>query len=165
MRLRGLPPVENHGARVLVLGSMPGVVSLEEAEYYAHPRNAFWRVLEPWGVEPGAPYPTRCAQVRRLGLALWDVIGSCRRVGSLDASIRDAEINDFADFFARHRDLRVVLCNGAKAHALFVRHVTVPDGMAVHRMPSTSPANTRPGKVAVWRARLRESLAGSRGSG
>jgi len=158
MRLHGLPPLAAPRARVLVLGSMPGVVSLERAEYYAHPRNAFWRVLEPWGVDPAAPYPERCEQARGIGIALWDVIASCVRAGSLDSGIRDARVNDFAAFFAAHGDLRAVLCNGAKSHALFVRHVDPPAGVAVHRMPSTSPANTRADKVRHWRARLRECL-------
>ncbi|PRC53952.1 DNA-deoxyinosine glycosylase, partial [Mycobacterium sp. ITM-2017-0098] len=74
---------------MLILGNMPGVRSLDEQQYYAHPRNAFWRITgEPLGFDPAAPYPERVAALTGAGVAAWDVLKHCRRIGSLDASVQ-----------------------------------------------------------------------------
>ena len=84
-RLQGLPPIVSRQTRLIVLGSFPGVASLQARQYYAHPRNQFWPILAAlWGVDfSGASYPRRIAEIRRRGLGLWDVHASCERVGSL----------------------------------------------------------------------------------
>lgn len=144
----GLPAQVNADCRVLVLGSMPGAASLQQARYYAHPRNRFWPLMAVLcGVDPGADYATRLHQLQVAGVGLWDVIGHCRRRGSLDADIvRGSEIaNPIAPLMAALPDLRLVACNGAAAHRAFVRFIqpalraasTVP----VLALPSTSPAN------------------------
>ena len=92
-RLQGLPPVIARGTRLVILGSFPGVASLQAQQYYGHPRNHFWPLLGAiWGVDLVAlPYARRLALARQRGLGLWDVYASCRRQGSLDSSIEDAE--------------------------------------------------------------------------
>jgi len=163
---------------VLVLGSMPGVASLRAREYYAHPRNAFWRIVgDLFGIDPGAPYRERLAALLSEGIALWDVLGSCAREGSLDADIRESSIvaNPFAAFLSRHAAIRTVCFNGAKAEASFRRYVLpglAREGarLAFQRLPSTSPANASisyAAKLEAWRvaavgASAHPRIAGSR---
>lgn len=171
-RRRGFPPIEAPRARVLVLGSMPGTASLAAGEYYAHPRNAFWSIVgELTGAPPSLPYARRVAALRTSGVALWDVVASCRRRGSLDTAIErtSLEINDFAAFFARHPRLELVLFNGATAEALFRRRVLRTLGgraLRLQRLPSTSPAHAGLGtkrKRAAWHRALRAALADGSG--
>ena len=153
--LDGLPPVLASHTRLLVLGSFPGVASLQAQQYYAHPRNQFWPLLGAlWGIELAAwPYPARIAEALRRGLGIWDVYARCRREGSLDSAITDALPNDLAGLRQRAPQLRAVLHNGgesARAMAL-----TRALGVAVQRLPSTSPANASwsfERKLAAWRA-------------
>lgn len=159
--LEGLAPIESHDARALVLGSMPGAMSLRTGRYYAHPQNLFWTFMgELVGARPELAYEARVERLRAAGVALWDVIASCQREGSLDSAIRGEIANDFSGFFARHRRLRAVLFNGAKAEATFLRQVPadiVPAGVALRRLPSTSPAHrsvTTAEKLAAWREAL-----------
>lgn len=159
--LTGLPPIENPAARALVLGSMPGGASLRAGRYYAHPQNLFWTLMgELVGAAPSLPYEARVQRLRDAGIALWDVIATCEREGSLDSAIRGAVANDFAGFFATHRQLRAVLFNGAAAEATFLRQVPatlLPDGVVLRRLPSTSPANRSlptAAKMATWREAL-----------
>ena len=169
----GFPAIASREARVLILGSMPGERSLAAGRYYAHPHNAFWHILGALcGFSPEAPYRERTRQLRAHGIALWDVLSSCERRGSLDSSIVRESIrtNDFATFLARHRRIDLVLCNGITAFTLFttrVRPALQPpwNGLRCIRMPSTSPANAgqRVGqKLAAWRAVLAPLLATSR---
>lgn len=134
-------------ATLLILGSMPGVKSLQANQYYAHPQNGFWEILEDiTGVSAHADYEERLKGLRQSKIALWDVIAECRREGSLDSSIQTAGliVNDFQLFFQGHPNLRWVLLNGGKAHQLFKRHVIqadlLPEGISVKALPSTSPA-------------------------
>lgn len=155
----GLPPVLGQTARILILGSMPGVASLEAQAYYAHPRNAFWLLLgELIGLDPAAPYPERLAALTAADLALWDVIGACRRRGSLDSAIDPDSIvvNDVAGLVRRTPTLRTIITNGGLAARLYRRHLApqlpTTDWLA---LPSTSPANARgglEGKRRAWTA-------------
>ena len=120
-RSQGFPPVASADARSLILGSLPGARSIAEQQYYAHPQNAFWRIMgELFGIT--GDYETRCAQLNANGIALWDVLHSSIRPGSMDADIKSdtAAVNDFADFFSAHPNIRTVAFNGKKAtfHAL-----------------------------------------------
>lgn len=160
-RVRSFAPVADAGATRLILGSMPGEASLRAGQYYAHPRNQFWLILgELLGVDPGVPYADRLEALVTSGIALWDVLRSCRRPGSLDAAIdRDSIVpNDFAAFFTRHPQVRRVYFNGATAEACFRRLVLpqLPAGSLVYeRLPSTSPAHAALNyeqKLAAWRA-------------
>jgi len=154
-RLLGLPPVIARTTRLVVLGSFPGAASLAARQYYAHPRNAFWPLLAAlWGVDLTAlPYARRLAVLREHGLGLWDVYASCRREGSLDTAIEDAQANDLASLRRRAPGLRAVAHNGGES-ARFMR-ATAALGVPVVRLPSTSPANASwsfDRKLAAWRA-------------
>jgi hypoxanthine-DNA glycosylase len=138
------------GCRVLILGSMPGEVSLARGEYYAHPRNRFWPVMsELCGCGLDLEYAARVDRITACGVAVWDVLARCERPGSLDTSIlRASEVaNDFARFFREHPTLAVVALNGGKAALTFRRRVLpslAPETSArltLLEMPSTSPAN------------------------
>lgn len=144
--LTGLAPVAGANARVLILGSMPGAASLAQQQYYAHPRNALWPIMaQLLGFPLALPYADRVRALNVSGVALWDVIGSCRRAGSLDSAIRDEQVNDFAAFFAAQPQLLVIGFNGAKALQSFKRHVLplgiVPPQLQLLSLPSTSPAH------------------------
>jgi len=162
-RINGLPPIENPSARILILGSMPGEASLRAGQYYAHPQNLFWRILgEVYGTKHDVPYADRLRMLKSKGIALWDVLASCVREGSLDADIvaDSLKANDFAAFFATHDKIERVLFNGAKAEACFHRHVLPSlETRAIRfvRLPSTSPANASIAysrKTAEWRDAL-----------
>ncbi len=160
-RRRGFPPIAAADARILILGSMPGEASLAAGEYYAFRHNQFWRIAgEICGVAPDAPYARRTAALKRRGIALWDVVESCVRPGSLDAAIRDdtVRVNDFAGFIASHPGIRRVCFNGRKAESAWRRHV-LPALPAARKLeyrllPSTSPAHAGMGyrsKLRAWR--------------
>lgn len=161
-RIHSFPPLSRPDAHTLILGSMPGKVSLRETQYYAHPRNAFWRIIATHLDAPVAcSYEQRVLLLLRNRIALWDVLQSCTRSSSLDADIDEASIipNDFVAFFARHPDVGRVFFNGAKAEAAYMRHVkpALPrefDGLEYCRLPSTSPANASfslEQKLEAWR--------------
>jgi hypoxanthine-DNA glycosylase len=126
--LRGLPPIADPDSRLLILGNMPSVMSLAAAEYYGNPRNAFWRIAgELFGFEVDEPYPRRVEALRRNGVAVWDVLHSCRRPGSLDSAVDPASMvaNDFAAFFAAHPAIERVYFNGAAAQHNYARLVRI----------------------------------------
>ena len=143
--------------RLVVLGSFPGVASLRAQQYYGHPRNQFWLLLSRlWAVDLMAlPYPQRLAQMQQRGLGLWDVYAHCRRVGSLDSAIEQAELNDLARLTALAPALQAIAHNGGES-ARAMRH-TRALGLPVYRLPSTSPANASwsfERKLAAWHAVL-----------
>ncbi len=156
-RLLGLPPVICDATLLLVLGSFPGAASLAAQQYYAHPQNHFWRILQAiWPdspMDPGANrYEIRSNWLLAKGLGLWDVYAACERVGSLDTSIRNAEVNDFASLRQRCPQLRAIAHNGGESYR-HARH-TATLGLPVHKLPSTSPANASwsfERKLAAWR--------------
>lgn len=145
--IHSFAPVADGTARVLILGSMPGVESLRAGHYYAHPRNAFWRIMgELVGATPELAYTARIQRLRTAGIALWDVLAACMRDGSLDASIEPRSIiaNDLVSFLAQHRGITHVYFNGATAERCFARHVQPGLGtgtLQLQRLPSTSPAH------------------------
>ena len=155
----GFAPIERADARILILGSLPGRRSLAEGEYYAHPQNAFWRIMaEILGIR-GA-YEERAAQLIANHIALWDVLASSVRPGSMDAdiSLERARANDFSTFFAGHPGLRTIAFNGKKAEQLFTRlaaDAITDNSLRLIGLPSTSPAYAAmpfSGKLAAWRA-------------
>lgn len=168
-RLQGLSPLVTPNTRLLVLGSFPGVRSLQSQQYYAHPQNHFWPVLH--ALWPQAPWPQegdyaqRCACALAQGLGIWDVYASCKREGSLDSAIRDAELNDFPALLRRCPQLTGIAHNGGESfrHARAVEQSLAHAGLAgrvqLHKLPSTSPANaswTFERKLAAWRAVMQE---------
>jgi double-stranded uracil-DNA glycosylase len=149
MQATGFAPVAAADARVLILGSLPGAVSLARGEYYAQPRNAFWPVMGAFvGAAPSLPYARRLERLTTNGIALWDVCASGFRPGSLDSAIALSSVvpNDFAAFFRDHPGIGLVCCNGGTAAELF-RRLVLPglpaEARAVRRLvlPSTSPAH------------------------
>ena len=153
----GLPAQVNAGCKVLLLGSMPGIASLQAQRYYAHPRNRFWPLLaDICGFDPALPYAQRLQALAAAGVGLWDVIGQCQRRGSLDADIvRGSEVaNALPALIAGLPGLRLVGCNGGAAMQAFQRWVLPQLAVAPRllALPSTSPAN------AAWSVpRLRQA--------
>lgn len=140
----GFPPIAAPDAQTLILGSLPGQKSLQATEYYAHPQNAFWRIMGDLFAVDG-DYDSRCEQLMRKRIAVWDVLASSVRPGSMDASIElpTAAPNNFAGFLSQHRSIERICFNGKKAEQLFFRLVApLPDApdMAYAGLPSTSPA-------------------------
>jgi hypoxanthine-DNA glycosylase len=139
----GLPPVLSARTRLLVLGSFPGVASLQAQQYYAHPRNQFWPILgRLWGLDLAAmPYAQRLEVLLQQGLGLWDLYARCRRPGSLDQAIEEAEPNPLHLLPDWAPALQAVAHNGAESAR--GQRALAALGYRVHRLPSTSPANAR----------------------
>ena len=158
-RISGFPPVWRPDARILILGSMPSVESLNQSFYYAHPRNAFWPILcEIFGEEAASVRQRRCLALRH-GIALWDTVGSCLRTGSLDAAIRDPEPNDIAAFLRAHPSVERILLNGGTAEKRYKKYTAAHVALPSIAMPSTSPAHTMPyaKKLMIWRDALQNT--------
>lgn len=162
--LRGLPPLLDANTRILLLGSFPGVASLVQAEYYAHPRNQFWRLLgacldDP--ILPTLPYAERLLAAAAHGIGLWDVVAECRREGSLDAAITDAQVNPLASYLHQTSPrLARIGFNGALSwkHG---QHLAA-HGYQVFKLPSSSPAAASldfSQKLALWRPLFAGTLA------
>ncbi len=166
--LQAFAPIAEPDARLLILGSMPGVMSLDQQRYYAHPHNQFWPImLDLLGLDPQLDYEARCPALTGAGIALWDVLKNCRRTGSLDSAIDRSSIvaNDFNAFLESHPAITQIAFNGATAERLFRQHVlpTLKGGAPpMLRLPSSSPANaglSRGLKLEAWRSRLAPILA------
>ena len=160
MICRSFEPVYAPEAKVMIVGSMPSVKSLADAQYYAHPRNAFWPILfEVFGMEPTVDYEAKKELIRTNHLVLWDVAGVCEREGSLDSNMRDIQYNDFASLYEACPHIHTVLCNGGTAHSLFMKSGYAGNRRVI-RMPSTSPAYTMAyeKKLAAWKTALEEAL-------
>lgn len=154
--LRSFPPIIGDNAHTLILGNMPSVMSLETHQYYANPRNAFWRIMgDLFGFDADAQYDVRTAALQAHKIAVWDVLKSCRRIGSLDSAVEPDSMvpNDFRKLFDEHREIRRVFFNGAAAEKNFNRLIRVMPDMQYRRLPSTSPAQTMKydEKLAAWR--------------
>lgn len=161
MKAKSFPPIAQKDARVLILGSMPGVRSLEMQQYYAHPQNGFWYIMTSLlGAEGTENYKVRIALLQQHKIALWDVLKHCVRVGSLDSAIEKDSmvVNDFAGFFATHPDICHVFFNGKKAEQEYRRHVLpflTEDCQDIQYtgLPSTSPAMasmSKQDKLKMW---------------
>lgn len=162
---RCFPPVARPDARVLILGSLPGQVSLARAEYYAQARNAFWPIMERLvGASRELPYEERLRRLMENGVALWDVCAEGRRLGSLDQRIEPASIatNDFAGFLGAHPGIRLICFNGATAERLYRKKAAPRLPVSLARiptvlLPSTSPAHAAmpfERKLEIWREAL-----------
>lgn len=157
----GFAPIAGRDAAVVILGTLPSTASVAAGEYYAHGRNAFWRIMAEL-YDARGDYAARCATLIDAGVAVWDVLAASERRGSLDANIRvaSARANDFETFFAAHPDIRRIGFNGRKAETLFRRLVApqiVADLPETVVLPSTSPAHAAlrfDQKLAAWRRML-----------
>lgn len=174
--LTGLPPLVSGDTRLLILGSFPGAASLASQQYYGHPQNQFWRILQ--AIWPSSPmntgadsYQKRSEWLLSKQLGVWDVYASCEREGSLDSRIRQPVMNDFAEVIRLCPALEAVAHNGAESfkHARHVSAVwpgagsgaeqppasgAVHPGVHFYKLPSTSAANASwsfERKLTVWR--------------
>jgi TDG/mug DNA glycosylase family protein len=151
---QGLPPAILPAARVLLLGSFPGEESLRQSQYYAHPRNQFWRLLGDVLAEPLAelPYTKRLRRLARYRIGVWDIITGCEREGSLDGDIRNASFAQFHWLAGHAPHLRLIAMNGKKAGTAQRRIEAL--GYRTLVLPSSSPAYTLSydEKLAAWRA-------------
>ncbi|OHX10716.1 DNA-deoxyinosine glycosylase [Chromobacterium sphagni] len=150
---RCFPPLADADTRLLILGSLPGDASLAAGQYYAHPRNQFWRLLGELLRQElhSLPYPEKLAELQAAGIGLWDVVAEARRRGSLDADLRDVRHNDLARLVGSLPRLRAVAFNGATAAKAAPRLAGL--GLEWVALPSSSPAHTQAfaAKLAVWR--------------
>lgn len=135
-------PIAENRPKVLILGTMPGALSLKEQQYYAHPQNMFWKILfrlfeQTYSVD----YKERIGLLIRHHIALWDVLQNCEREGSLDSNIVNEIPNDFNRFFERHTEIKHVIFNGQPARKFFMKYVGLSNNYMYHLLPSTSPAH------------------------
>ena len=158
----GFPPIADNNAVILILGSMPSIKSLEAGQYYAHPRNSFWFIMTKLLANMSdLDYEERTALLLHNRIALWDVLNTCQRKGSLDSSIKNetAVANDFNSFFNNHPSIKAVYFNGARAQQEYHKHILPTldakfSAIEYKRLPSTSPAMaslSREKKLQQWK--------------
>lgn len=139
-------PIIDERSRVLILGSMPGVESLRLQQYYANPRNQFWKII--YGIfdeVPSQAYLERISFIKAKNIAVWDVIANCYREGSLDSNIRDKQVNDFRALFKAYPSIATVMFNGGKAYETYKKWIgfgAIPE-LTFQKLTSSSPANTK----------------------
>ena len=148
-----LAAIAHEKCTILILGSLPGEASLKQQEYYAHPRNLFWKIMCDV-LETPCPddYTDRVAMLLEHNIALWDVIESANRDGSLDSAIKNEQPNDLSAFLNDHPHIDQILLNGNKASTSFKKHCKQIEN-ETHSLPSTSPANasmTYADKLQKW---------------
>ncbi|MBR6098243.1 DNA-deoxyinosine glycosylase [bacterium] len=149
-KCKSFNPSVNNNSQILILGSMPGVKSLDEQQYYAHPQNRFWKVM---GILCGADlvhtdYDKKLQTLLDNNIALWDVIKKCERVGSLDSAIEKEKPNNIKKLLKDYPNIKIIALNGNKAYSAFKKHfgkILTDKKYTVYKMPSTSPANARYG--------------------
>lgn len=166
MKVSSFPPQVGAGCRLLLLGTVPSLRSLQMHQSYAHPHNLFWPFMGVlFGAGPELPYAERIARLHAAGVGIWDVLRDCHRPGSLDSSIRvDSEVpNDIPGLLEDYPTIRAIALNGGKAQQVFARRIlpAIPaerrDALAILALPSTSPANAsipREVKLERWRVLL-----------
>ncbi len=163
--LRGLPPLIAPTTRVLILGSFPGVISLQTQQYYGHPQNHFWKLVFSL-VSPSSrqeicasSYDIRSNALLTHGIGCWDVYASCEREGSLDSAIRNTTLNDLASLKQRCPNLQAIAHNGGESYS-HIKH-TQALGLPVYKLPSSSPANASwsfERKLTAWQEALTPHL-------
>ncbi|MEP7044088.1 MAG: DNA-deoxyinosine glycosylase [Dokdonella sp.] len=168
--MASFPPQVGSGCRVLVLGSVPSVRSLEQQQSYAHAHNLFWPFMGVLhGAGPELPYAERIARLHAAGVGIWDVLEQCERSGSLDSDIvRASEVpNDIPGLLDAHPTIAAIALNGTKAQQVFTRRIAPAIAaerrarLSVLALPSTSPANAsipRAVKLARWSELLQWAL-------
>ena len=144
--VNSFPPLIDKRSQILILGSMPGVESIQRQQYYAHSRNQFWKIIYAiFSVELEEGYERKLEFLKKKRIALWDVIASCTREGSLDTNIKDETANDFSNLFQEYTRLKGVFFNGAKAYETYKKLVGMRSESKIDfvKLSSTSPANTK----------------------
>lgn len=142
-RISSFPPIIDDASKILILGSIPGVKSLEKQQYYAHPQNAFWKIIFALFEEEFTEnYAERIQVLKKHHIALWDVIDSCERKGSLDSEIRNEEANQIAELLDKHPNIRAIFCNGRKSYKNLQKILGKDFKIPIFLLPSTSPLHT-----------------------
>lgn len=142
-RISSFPPIIDSESKILILGSIPGVKSLEKQQYYAHPQNKFWRIIfELFNEEFTEDYRERVEILKKHHIGLWDVIDSCERKGSLDSEIRNEEANQIAALLEQHPNIRAIFCNGGKSYQNLQKMLGKNYQLPLFQLPSTSPLHT-----------------------
>ncbi|WP_085992858.1 DNA-deoxyinosine glycosylase [Oceanobacillus senegalensis] len=157
-KIYSFPPVLPDVPKVLILGSMPSVQSIEKKQYYGNPRNHFWPILfELFQEDPIEDYGRKVEFIKKHKIALWDSIGACFREGSLDADIKEDVPNDIVGLIKAHPSIRLIACNGTKSYETFRKNFDMHELLHVHvkKLPSTSPIPGRYNKsfaekVEAW---------------
>ena len=144
---KSFKPSINNNSKILVLGSMPGIKSLNESQYYAHPQNRFWKVMGYICNEPKLYefyYEQKLKILLDNNIALWDVIKSCKREGSLDSDIQNEKPNDIKGLLKKYPNIKIICLNGNKSYSLFKKYFPdINEKYRCYKMPSTSPANAK----------------------
>ncbi|MBV8325085.1 DNA-deoxyinosine glycosylase [Chryseobacterium sp.] len=142
-RISSFPPLIDFRSEILILGSIPGVKSLEKQQYYAHPQNKFWRIIfELLQEEFTEDYTQRIKIIKKHHMALWDVIDSCERKGSLDSEIKNEEANQIEELLQKHPNIKAIFCNGGKSYKSLQKLLGKNYRIPVILLPSTSPLHT-----------------------
>lgn len=139
--IHSFDPIVDHGAKILILGSMPSAASLSCQEYYGHPQNRFWKMIASQYDVLLDSYESKINCLHHHGIALWDVISSCERQGSLDSNISDISSNDIASLVRRYPSIELIVCNGKMAGSIYRRQFASDLNLPYVILPSTSPAN------------------------
>lgn len=151
MQIYSFPPISNANSKILILGTMPGNDSLKMNQYYAHPRNAFWKIMFAIFDQPfSTDYAVKKTLLLSNQIAVWDVLKVCERRGSLDVNIIEEEANNFNDFFEKHVHIDHIFFNGQQSSNYFLKNQQA--GIPFTKLPSTSPAHTMPfaQKLKAW---------------
>ncbi|WP_432403083.1 DNA-deoxyinosine glycosylase [Wukongibacter sp. M2B1] len=162
MNINSFIPVIDENSKVLILGSIPSVKSLEKTQYYGNSRNHFWKLIYSiFEKEIDSSYSDRLAFLLKNHIALWDVVRDCYREGSLDSSIKNPEINDFESLFKKYPNIKFIFFNGSKAEKLFMKNINkdLVEDKSLFKLPSSSPAWTIPinDKLEQW-MKIRDCL-------
>lgn len=142
-RISSFPPLIDHESQILILGSIPGVKSLEKQQYYAHPQNKFWKLIfELFSEKFTEDYQERTNMLKRNHIAVWDVIDSCERKGSLDSEIKNEEANQIAELLEQYPNVKAIFCNGGKSYKNLQKILGKSFKIPIFLLPSTSPLHT-----------------------
>ena len=154
-RISSFPPIISNDSKILILGSVPGIKSLEMQEYYAHPQNKFWRILfELFNEDYTTDYAEKIKLLKKNKIAVWDVIDSCERKGSLDTKIKNENHHNILQLLDDFPSIKVIFCNGQKSFKTLGKLLPDDSKIPVFVLPSTSPAYTIPyqQKLKDWSA-------------
>lgn len=144
-RISSFPPLIDEESQIVILGSIPGVKSLEKQQYYGHPQNKFWKIIfELFNEKFTEDYAERINTLKRNHIAVWDVIDSCERKGSLDSEIKNEEANQIAELLENYPNVKAIFCNGGKSYKNLQKILGKNYKLPVMLLPSTSPLHTIP---------------------
>ncbi len=154
MKIVSFKPIINHTSQILILGTMPGIKSLEENEYYAHKRNAFWPIIyKLFDEQISENYEDKKKFILKNNIALWDTLKLCLREGSLDSQIKEEQANEIYQLLQDFPSVHSVIFNGKASEKFYLRYFEKQKSISYYALPSTSPANARKTfneKLADW---------------